>query len=284
MKTAVIMSIGTYYCPWFPHCLVSTYNIGDLIVVVNAGFDIKSPDPKEYEVPLERVSRDISELDVKGKVMEVTDFSRLRHKYPLITQKLANQLKIERWYDTRGMGITLAGDIAFDEGASMILRMDTDQVCYRDALGLGDVKEAISLYQYEFWGDVYHLADPGPYSPYNDAPYFYPPHEDDWCIGAGSPMIKATRKPCSDFHAAHLRWANPQGLTEEEKFQHFRDRAIFRLWTNEYGQFTDDLFKRAEDEARSIMQRAGKSSEVPPPEVCVHERDTLLEYIEEVTV
>jgi len=278
------MSIGSYYSPWFPYCLASTYGIGDFIVVVNAGFDIKNPDPKEYEVPLERVSRDISELDTEGKVTEVKEFSRLRHKYPLITQKLANRLKIERWYDTRGMGITLAGDVAYDEGARMVLRMDTDQVCYRDALDLRAVKDgrtAISLYQYEFWGDVYHLADPGPDSPYNDAPYFYPPHESDWCIGAGSPMIKATRKPCPDIHTAHLRWANPTELTEGEKFQHFRDRAVFRLWTNEYGQFTHDLFKRAEEEARSIMERTGRPSDVGPPEVCIHKRTHIRNYIEE---
>lgn len=281
MKTAVIMSIGTYYSPWFPYTVASTYGLCDFMVVVNAGFDLKNLDPKEYEVPLEQVSRDIDELDVERKVIEVSDYSRLRHRYPVVTQKMANQLKLARWYDHRGRGITLAGDIAFDEGADMILRMDTDTVCYRDILGLRDRTDTLSIYQHEFCGDLHHLADPGPDSPYNDAPYYYAPHKDDWCIGAGSPMIHAHRTPSPDHHCAHLRWVNPAELSQEAKFQHFRDRAVIRLWTNEFGAFTDELFSRAEAEAVTISKMKRKPTEIPPPEACRYSRRNLHEYLEE---
>lgn len=280
MKTAVIMSIGSYWNPWLPFCLASTYGVGDFIVVVNAGFDLKNLDPKEFEVPLERVSRTISELDVEGKVMEISEFSRLRHVYPIVTQKMANHLKLERWYDHRGRGITLASEVAFDEGADMVLRVDTDTVFFRDILGIRGRTDTLSIYQYEFCHDVYHMVDPRP-GPYNDAPYFYPPHKDDWCIGAGSPMIHAHRIPCPDYHAAHLRWANPLESSEQEKYEHFRDRAVIRLWTNEFGAFPAELFKRADEEAKTTMKMVGKPTGVPPPEACQYAVRRLREYIEE---
>jgi len=302
-KTAVIMSIGSFYCPWFPYTLASTYTIGDFIVVVNAGFDLKNPNMKEYEVPLKEVSRDIDELDVEGKIIEVSEFSRLRHKLPIVTQKLANQLKLREWYDHRGRGITLASDIAYDEGARMILRTDTDTVCYEDALGVRKRDYPLIFYQYEFRGDIYHLADPGPDSPYNDSVNYYPNHKDDWFVGAGAPVIHcAPRVNCPDFHCAHLRYANPIELSEEEKYDHFRNRAIVSLWTNVYGVFTEELFEKARETALDALKSTptgtgalwtlthghrlpldwnAKPSNVPPPEVCLISRKNLREYIEE---
>lgn len=280
-KIVAITWIGTYYCPWFPYTIASAHSIVDLHVIVNMGFDLKNPSLKEYEVPLEEVSRDIDELDVEGKILEVTDFSRLRHKYPLVTQKLANQLKLNDWYDIRGYAATLASDIAYDEGAKMVMRIDSDTVLYKDASALKGRTDALNLYQNEFQGDIQHLADPGPDSPYNDSVHYYPIHEGDWYMGAGTPLIRADRKPCPDIHCAHLRYANPLDLSEEEKFQHFRGRAIFRLFTNDYGEFTDELFIRADNDARSALKRVGKPSDVPPPEACLVDRRKLREYIEE---
>jgi len=281
-KIATITWIGTYYCPWFPYTIASIYNIADLIVIVNMGFDLKNPSAEEYDIPLKKVSRDISELDVEGKIMEVTDFSRIRHKFPLVTQKMANQLKLKDWYDIRGYAATLASDIAYDEGAKMVMRIDSDTVCYRDAVGVKGITEGVNFYQHEFQGDIYHLADPGPDSPYNDSVHYYPIHKDDWYMGAGVPAIHASRRNSPNFHCSHLRWANPVELSEEEKYEHFRGRVIFSLYTNEYGEFTDELFKKADITAKGLLKRVGKPTNVPPPEVCSISRKKLREYLEEL--
>lgn len=267
MITAVIMCCGSYYSPWTPCTIASTYAIGDFMVVVNAGFNLRSPRFQENDIPLEEVSRDISHLDVDGRVYEVTDVSKLRRVLPVTSQKEANRLGLKEWYDLRGRNMTLASQVAWGKGANMVLRIDTDQVCYRDALSLRGRTENLILYQFEFQGDVFHLSDPGPSSPYNDSVYYYRVAKDDWYVGGLAPVIHADRKPCEDIHCAHLRQANPIGLSEEEKLRHFRDRYIFHLWTNIYGEFTEELVEKAEAQARAALSQVGKPSNVLPPEV-----------------
>ena len=278
MKTAVIMCAGSYYSPWTPYTIASTYGIGDFMVVVNAGFDLRNPSLEVTDVPLKQVSRDIEELDSDGKIIELTDMSRLKRKLPVMSQMMANKLKIERWYDLRGRNMTLASEVAYDEGADMVLRIDTDQVCYRDVQGLRERKDALILYQYEFYGDLHHFPDPSPSSPFNDSVYFYPISKDDWYVGGLAPVIHADRKECPDMHCAHLRRCNPINLDEEGCLKHYRDRAIFHLWTNEYGAFTKELVERAERDAKRGLKEKGKPTDIPPPEVCLMDPR---EYIEE---
>jgi len=267
MKTAVIMCTGSYYSPWTSYTVASTYVIGDFIVVVNAGFDLRNPSLEVTDVPLKEVSRDIEQLDLERKIIEVTDISRLKRKLPLMSQKVANELKIKQWYDLRGRNMTLASEVAYDEGAGTVLRIDTDQVVYKDALGLRGRTDALILYQYEFQGDIYHLADPGPSDPFNDSVYLYPIHKDDWYIGGLAPVIHADRKPCYDMHAAHLRQCNPTDLSREECHRHFRDRFLFHEWSNNYAEFNRELFERADQMAREALTRKGIPSDVLPPEV-----------------
>jgi hypothetical protein len=280
MRTAAIMCCGSYYSPWTPYTIASVYRIVDFLVITNAGFDLRSPSFHENDIPLREVTRDIERLDVEGKIIEVTDVSRLKRKLPLMSQRVANELRINQWYDLRGRNMTLASEVAYDEGAKMVLRIDTDQVCYRDALNLRGRPDALILYQYEFQGDIYHLADPGPSSPFNDSTYYYPISKDDWYVGGLAPVIRENRKECHDMHCAHLRGANPIDLSEEKKYRHFRDRFLFHLWTNEYAEFTDELFKRADREAKEALKRRGKPSNVPPPEVTLTRPRS---YIEEIT-
>lgn len=279
MKTAVIMCTGSYYSPWTPYTIASTYGIGDFIVVVNAGFDLRNPSLEVTDFPLKQVSRDIEELDSEGKIIEVTDISRLKRKLPVMSQKVANELKLEKWYDLRGRNMTLASETAYDEGAKMVVRIDTDQVVYRDALGLRGRTDPLILYQYEFQGDLYHLSVPGPSDPFNDSVYLYPIHEDDWYVGGLAPVIRADRKPCYDMHSAHLRQCNPIGLSEEECYKHFRDRFLFHEWSNNYAEFTNELFERADQMAREALKRKGRPTDVLPPEVCLMEPK---HYIEEM--
>lgn len=282
MRTAVIMGCGTYYSPWTPYTIASTYAITDVMVIVNAGLDVRNPSLDESEIPLDQVTRDISELDVEVKITEVTDLSGLRRKLPLMSQKIANELKPERWYDLRGRNYTMASEIACELGANMVLRVDTDEVCYRDALGIRGRTDGLVLYQYEFQGDLFHLADPGPESPYNDSIEYYKISERDWYFGGRAPVIHSTMKNCPDMHCAHLRFANPIDASEKEKYRHFRDRAFFSLWTNEFGSFSPELEKRAHEVALDLLKKVGKPTDISPPEACLLEREFLREYIEEV--
>jgi len=284
-----IMCCGSYYSPWTPYTIASIYPVCDKIVVVNAGFDLDNPDPNENEVPLEQVSEDIDHLDIQGKIIEVTDFSDMKRRFPVMTEKEAKEKGASLWFDLRGRNMTRASEVAYKLGAKKVLRIDTDQACYRDVLKLlkPSFKEGNWIfYQYEFVGDVggelHFLTYPPPASPFNDSVYYYSISEEDWYVGGLAPVIRADRVPCLDIHCAHLRYANPVWLSEEEKFRHFYYRFLYHLWTNEFAAFTDELKTKARKMAEEALKREGVLTSVRPPEVTFY-RDPL-EYIEEVVL
>lgn len=270
MKLTAIMGVGTYYVPWTPYVLASTY-FADEIVVVNGGLDINALSYCEYNIPLEKVSRDISNLDVDDKIVEVTDFSLgdLKHRTILTTQYDADQNDLKEWYDLRGLSATLATEVAQERGANVILYVQSDQPLYKNAMKIKDQKKSFMFYQYEFAGDIYHLADPGPDSPYDDAAFTFFPSKRNWFYGGCAPVIKGPRKH-SQYNCAHLRHANPRELTEKECFEHFYGRLWFRYFTNE-GFMGPQLDKRAKDSANTLLKDVWHRtipSDIPPPEVC----------------
>lgn len=291
MKLVGILSVGSYYSPWTPFTLASIYSVCDLIVVVNGGFDLRDPCPDEWNIPLEKVSQDIAYLDIDEKIIEIKDFTfdDLEHKSMLMTQVKAAKKDMAKvgetlvwsgdWYDMRGLGITLANETAVKKGANMILKIDSDQVCYRDVIGLRRETKGLILHQTEFLGDVFHLAEPPPASPWNDSVFTYPVKKGQYYGGGGAPAIFVEREPTSKYHCAHLRYANPLFSTIRERFEHFKGRFIFHLFTNEYGVFCEELFERAEKMARDLLKRVGKPAEVSPPEVCLEDP---LRYIEKI--
>ncbi|GAH20690.1 unnamed protein product, partial [marine sediment metagenome] len=177
-KLTAIVTAGTYYSPWFPYGLASFY-FCDEIVFVNGGYDLSDPREEEYNIPLEQLSRDVSRLDIEGKIVEITGFTMddLKHRGVLATQK---QHPEGRWYDMRGVGGTLANEVAVERGASRILKFDSDQVGYRSAMKVYEDKRSLTLKQYEFRGDVFHLDVPGPSSPWNDSVFTYSASERDY--------------------------------------------------------------------------------------------------------
>ena len=89
-KLIGILSIGSYYSPWFPYTLSSIYDAVDQIVVSNHGYDL---DDKGHSMgPLAKATESIKHIDIEHKVVELTDIEprKLRHPYPLGTQKAAN--------------------------------------------------------------------------------------------------------------------------------------------------------------------------------------------------
>jgi hypothetical protein len=237
---------------------------------------LKDPNPNEYNIPLPQVTRDIANLDVKGKIVEIKDFSinSLRHKAVLATEKSHPS---GDWFDMRGLGLTLATEKAFDFGANWILKWDSDQCCYKNAIGVKGLGLSVYLHQYEFVGDIYHMADPPPL-PYNDSCFTYPSSREDWYIGGGGPIMRDFRMPSPSHNCAHLRNAAPPGLSEDERFKYFFQRQWFHIRTNS-GLEGNELRKRADESAEHMMQLMGKPSDVPPPEVTV---TNPLKYIEEV--
>lgn len=265
MKLTGVTGAGTYYSPWLPYTIASFY-FCDEIVVVNGGFDIKNPQKDVYNVPLKKVSKAISELDVEGKIIEITGFTinDLKRKGVFSTEK---DHPDGVWFDPRGLNTTLANEIAVKRGAARILKFDTDQVGYHNAWGVKfDARPSLVLKQYEFVGDVNHLAVPGPDSPYNDSVFSYPADDRDWYIGGCAPMLHPDRRVQCEYECAHLRHANPPGLSEKEKFAHFYQRAWFHDWSNS-GIWGKELEKRAKAVAEGWLKATGKRSTIPPPEV-----------------
>lgn len=276
MKMIGIMTCGTYYSPWIPYGIVSFYFV-DEIVIVNGGYRIRNFSPEEYNIPLEQVTRDISNLDIQGKIVEIKDWSMkdLRHKVTLATEKNHPE---KDWVDMRGLGLTLATEKAWERGADWVLKWDSDQVGYKNAMGVKNLGMSVYLHQYEFVGDMHHLAEPPPHSPYNDSVFTYPASQNDWYTGGGGPVIRNFRVPSPNHNCAHLRNATPVGLSEEERFKYFFERQWFHTRTNS-GLEGKELEEVARGAAQHMMTQTGKKSDVPPPEVTLM---SPAEYIQEV--
>lgn len=284
MKLTGIVSIGTYWSPWFAPGLASIY-FCDEIIVVNGGYNLKNPKISEFNIPLEQVSRDISDLDVDGKVYEWKGWtlSDLKHKLVLATEK--DHPPTRFWADMRGIGLTLALEKAINRGASWILKFDSDQVCYRNCIRYKEDLEkgrvgSVIFKQYEFSRDIYHLYNPPPDSPWNDSIYSFKADPTDFFGGGGAPAITDNRVPSEDYHCAHLRYANPLDLFDSEAYAHYYGRKWFSIHSLE-GKWNKALHDRAASSASHLMSTTGerKPSDVPPPEVCLMKPK---EYIEEV--
>lgn len=244
---------------------------------MNGGYGLHNFDPKEYNIPIDQVTRDIANLDFLGKIIEVKDWSLndLRHKVTLATEKDHPE---KDWVDMRGLGLTLATEKAYEFGADWVLKWDSDQVGYKNAIGVKGMGMSLYLHQHEFVGDVYHLADPPPHSPYNDSVFTYPTSISDWYTGGGGPIMRNNRMPSPSHNCAHLRNATPDGLSEEERFKYFFERQWFHIRTNS-GMDGKELMEAAKASAKHMMVQKGKPSDVPPPEVTLTKP---IAYIEEV--
>jgi len=247
---------------------LASFYFCDEIIIVNGGYDLKHLDETEYNIPLLQVSRDISDIDFAGKVIEIKDFTLddLEHKAILSTQK-ANLS--EPWFDMRGVCGTLANETAVKRGATTILKFDSDQVAYRNARNVRYDQRSVMFKQTEFAVDIYHLGVPQPDSPWDDSVFTYPAVKGDYYGGGMGPHIHGARIKVSDYRCAHLRHANPDHLRPSQQFSHFYGRLVFRYFTNDFGVFSEKLYEKAFSGAKSMFAVKKVRSTVPPPEVCL---------------
>ena len=295
-KLAGILACGTFYSPWTPFCIASIYDVVDELVIVNGGYDMGSPDINEYNVPLEQVTKDIEVLDVDSKIVEVRDFSidDLGHTFEVSTQRRADREGLEEWFDVRGLNITLANELAVAMGATDILKIDSDQVCYSDVtasnpdivvggehpFNLKQESNGCIFHQTEFVGDCgvglqNYLFLPKPSNAYNDSVFTYRASASDYYLGGGGPMV-GPRENTNSYHCAHLRHANPAWLSREEKLEHFYGRFWFRYLTND-GLWGDELESAARRSAIEMIAHPNKEvSDIQLPNVI--SRNNIKEY------
>ncbi len=260
-----IIGIGTYYCPWFPYTIASIYNLCDKIVIANNGFDLANPKKDAYNIPLAEATLVIKHMDYLGKIIELTNITpdKLKKRARLSTQ--AEGKSEPGWFDQRGLNITAASEKANEIGATAILKIDSDQVLYENCLKLRDKEPRHQLYQYEFSGDQFHMAENARDGSNNDAAFFYKAVPDQWFGGGGSPDIHADRECIKEFTCAHLRTANPAHLSDEERFDHFYGRTWFRTYTNSglWGKELEDIAKK---EASGLLLNTWPVAPIKPPE------------------
>jgi hypothetical protein len=284
MKLVGITTAGTYYSPWFPYTLASIYRICDNIVVVNGGYDLKNPNNDRYNIPLNKVHQDIQELDVNGKIVEVRDTTNdgCHRKHNLKTQVESERDHDSDFYDVRGFNLTVANVRAMDIGAEWVLKIDTDQALYNDATEIRNNIDSWNLYQYEFITNLKWFSHPNGEYCYNDSVFTYRPDRNDTYRGGGAPaIIHDDRKNTDRFHSAHLRQSNPEDLPFMEKFEHFKGRTAFSLFTNKYGSWSNELFEEA-GQVASVRMSDGfpmTPAYASPPEVLQVSRDKLRNWL-----
>jgi len=246
------MGVGSYWSPWTPYTIASVYPFVDEIIIVNGGFDLSNPKKDEFTVPLKQLKPCVEDLDIKNKIRVIENH---------VTGDVAVKLEVKQqfegknapgWYDQRGLNISLANQVAVENGADVILKIDSDQVCYENLYRMAGMEPGYILYQYEVCIDADHLCPRQPDSPWNDSVFFYEAKKNQFYGGGGSPDIKAARKFTKEIRCIHARNANPPGLSDEERFQHFYGRRWFSEWTN-HGFWGDELKEICEESAKNHL-------------------------------
>jgi hypothetical protein len=259
----------------------------DEIIVYNGGFNLKNPNVNEYNVPVPEISRDISELDIYGKILEYTGWTKaddhIHTDFELHTCNRTAKPGQQNWYSANGLATTLANQKACERGANWILRVDCDQILYEDGRRIkGDLADRDWMWcQYEFAGDIYHLRHPPPATVFNDSVFTHIAHKEDYYGGQGAPHIQSPRTFTYDLHCGHFRVANPLELSYEERLKHFRDRAFTHLYYMNYVDFSEaeHMWKLADDNAHNLLDRPDwRPADVLPPEVTLLKRKELREY------
>ena len=273
-KLAAIIGVGSFYSPWFPYTLASVH-FCDRIIIVNGGYDLSNPKMDEYNIPLEEATKDI-DMFPSGKIIEfnyvTNDLIRTEYHRNMGLQTNGNE---RTWYDAAGLNYTFAMQYCREHGIDWCLKIDSDQVAYVDCSRLKtDLSDqSLIAWMYEFQGDIYHQADPGPDFAYNDSIFTHTP--EGYYNGHACPQIKSTRRYCPDMHAAHLRFANPIAATETERLKHFQGRIAYNYWLNEA---RTDCLEVAKQSALDRLKTVGKPATVNPPECTFLPRKYLPEY------
>jgi len=283
---AIITTGG--FSPWFPYTLASIYHAVDKIVVTNGGYNWDTPREEVYNVPSERITKYIKQLDIRGKVVELRNWTvnDLKCKMVFMTQKKANEIrdrigKEPVWGDIRSVGLQLSFEKAFELGASKILRIDDDQIVYPEEAKLLRELPPVLCYQYELVGSYpWRMSDPPPATPWNDAPYTFNVTGLERVVHGGSACSASSSRVYTDkVHALHLRYANPIDATDEEKYEHFYKRCLFRLYTNVFGKINNRLIEQASMEAKSLLGFKGKPLSISLPRILYISRNGLKEFL-----
>lgn len=276
---------------------MSIYPLVEKILIVNAGYSLTNPKRNENTIPVQQVSKDISNLDVEGKIIEITNFSNddLQKKIPLKTQM---EVEIEKsdsipWYDLRGRNLTFGNEIAIRKGATYIIKLDTDQAVYKNTINILAEKQLLpwQFAQWEFAGEVGKdapntLTSKDTNHSFNDVPFMYPPINNQvYYHGGGGPMLGGVERiKTKYFHSAHLREAVPIDSTMEEREDNFYGRYLYHSFVgSSTGDFTQEMIYNAKSAGKELAKRTKNITEFPsklPPEITLLPRNRILEYLE----
>lgn len=310
-----ISTCGTYPS-WLAHTIASFYNHVDKIIVVNSGYNINKPE-NEAIYPLEREQKQLRELDIDNKIIEI-----------IPTKKHVNnifQTTCKRGKDElgRSTNMTLATQLASslpsiynEENINnnkqknterWILKLDSDQILYKITrleleitIKIFPNKTGFRFAQYaDYYHDIEHISSGLPDEFTNDGALLYKSLSNKiqgYC-GQGSPgYIQTDQYPIYSIKTSHMRRINSPNVEPYE--YHFK-----RLWYHTYAPNSinehdynhktgkkltnEEILEMAHKQTISILKEKGrKISELPydqripyePPLVC---KMSPLTYIKE---
>jgi hypothetical protein len=261
-----ITCVGTYWSPWLPYTVASIYPICEKIYIGNAGLDINHPDQQQYLVPLPQVKKMVAEIDVDNKIVVVENFNPSEiagRPVRMLTQFQAGKQTDPDWFDPRAISFSAALWQAKRDGGKHFMNIHSDEVMYDDNVALlaSDGKKGRIAFQYEIARDAFTLSPQQPGAPFDDSVYTFMGVKNFQGLTQGcAPDISWHLVPAYNVHCIHARHANPPGLTDEERYQHYHGRCWFRYYTNE-GLWGSELEERAHHTAMDMLTNEAR---IPP--------------------
>lgn len=286
VKLVAITAVGTFGYPWLQHAVAAIYNIVDEIVVVNAGF---SDDFSRDDVPLERESKAIKEIDVNGKIFETSDVYWGRPAEGVDVNEPRAYWGVRSDADgVAARNFTIANRIALDRGAEWILRVCADQVFYENARLIPQyiAKHPSCGYQFlehDGWAlDIYHRFKDAE-SIVSDGALLYRTTPGDCHIGGCAPMIQpqTLAEGVEDICTAHFRDAYPDWTIDKIKEE--VHKKMWKRWhMNLRKKASQQEIEMTATEKEKLwwksIEEERESAKIPPPLIC---KTGSLKYIRE---
>lgn len=266
-KIILTSHCGTYPS-WLAWTVASVYNSVDDIVIINGGYDPEHPELGNC-IPLEREKRQLKELDINNKVMQLLPNNDKLKSTGLFTEGKDETARSGNMTLAYQYALSLAKKKGYDLDKTWCLKLDSDQIADESFtrenlidLSKSTIRKGYRFAQYSDFFRSYdrvqslcHWCAGQEGNMTNDGALFFKLHARARAGGQGSPDI-GEEFPVCDMYTYHMRRIHPPDIDERE--YHFK-RFWYHTWgpnqIMEYGYNRDTGKKMTNEQVFSEAER-----------------------------